>query len=215
MLSRQKPITNVRSTIARRASQPRALTSILSSPFSQNIPLYRNSDLSYKQDTLARDEGRIAIVTNRGLGSDGRDGVGRERHCRAGHREQWLLRQRHGADSVFAWLRGRAHATPRIPSEDVRGRRSRVVPTPGVCASSLAEMRRPTGTRIDHPQGDGGNSASLPEESTKDTVKTIRAGKAGRPATPVVHPVCILSRTDSGASRRPAFPAPLSSRGRT
>jgi len=40
-------------------------------------------------------------------------------------------------------------------------------------------------------QGDGGNSASLPGESTKDTVKTIRAGKAGRPASPVVHPVCI------------------------
>ncbi len=52
-------------------------------------------------------------------------------------------------------------------------------------------MWRPTGARISHPQGDGGNSATLPEESTKDTVKTIRAGKAGRPATPVVHPVCI------------------------
>jgi len=129
-------------------------------------------------------------------------------------REQWPSRIRHDADSVFAWLRGRAHATPRIPSEDVRVRRSRVVLTPGVCASSLAVMWRPTGTRIDHPQGDGGNSATLPEESTKDTVKTIRAGKAGRPATPVVHPVCISIAHGLGCRRRPAFPAPLSRRGR-
>ena len=65
--------------------------------------------------------------------------------------------------------------------EDVRGRRSRVVLTPGVCASSLVVMcvARPD-AHISHPRGDGGNSASLPGESTKDTVKTIRAGKAGR-----------------------------------
>jgi hypothetical protein len=65
-------------------------------------------------------------------------------------------------------------------SGDARGRRSRVVLTPGVCASSLVVMCavRP-GTRISHLHGDGGNSASLPGESTKDTVKTIRAGKAG------------------------------------
>jgi hypothetical protein len=75
--------------------------------------------------------------------------------------------------------------------------------------SSLAVMRRPD--RAPHPKkprGDGGNSASLPEESTKDTVKTIRAGKAGRPATPVIHPVCISVHTDCGCRRRPAFPAP-------
>ena len=77
----------------------------MSSPIIANIPLYRNSDLSYRQDTLARDKGRIAIVTNRGPGSDGRDGVGRERHCRAGNREQLPSRERHGADSVFAWPR--------------------------------------------------------------------------------------------------------------
>ncbi|MDD1532950.1 hypothetical protein C7U89_02680 [Bradyrhizobium sp. WBOS4] len=61
----------------------------------------------------------------------------------------------------------------------MRGRRSRVVPTPGVCASSHAVMRRPTGGRIDHPHGDGGHSATLPEESTKDTVKTIAQGRPG------------------------------------
>jgi len=75
-----------------------------------------------------------------------------------------------------------------------------VVPTPAVLASSLAVMQRPTGTRIEQRRGDGGNSATLPEESAKDTVKTIRAGKAGRPASPVVHPVCISLYTESGAA---------------
>jgi hypothetical protein len=46
-------------------------------------------------------------------------------------------------------------------------RQNRVVLTPGVCASSLVVMwaARP-GTRISHPQGDGGNSASLPGENS-------------------------------------------------
>ncbi|PSO31671.1 hypothetical protein C7G41_16775 [Bradyrhizobium sp. MOS002] len=46
-------------------------------------------------------------------------------------------------------------------------RQNRVVLTPGVCASSLVVMwaARP-GRRISHPQGDGGNSASLPGESS-------------------------------------------------
>ncbi len=107
---------------------------------------------------------------------------------------------------------GGEHTPPlESPSEDVRGRRSRVVLTPGVCASSPAVMMRVRpDAHISYPQGDGGNSASLPEESTKDTVKTIRAGKAGRPASPVVHPCAFLSRTDLGCRRRPAFPAPLS-----
>ena len=49
--------------------------------------------------------------------------------------------------------------------------------------SSLAVMRRPDrAPASNRPRGDGGNSASLPGESTKDTVKTIRAGKAGRSA---------------------------------
>ena len=45
-------------------------------------------------------------------------------------------------------------------------RPNRVVLAPGVCAPNLAVMcvARP-GARISHPQGDGGNSASLPGES--------------------------------------------------
>ncbi|OSJ07398.1 hypothetical protein BST63_37430 [Bradyrhizobium canariense] len=119
--------------------------------------------MAHLRHTLTRDKGRIAIVTDRGWGSDGRDGVGRGEPCRAGNREHRLSRLRHGADSVFAWLRVRAHASSRRPSEDVRGRRSRVVLTPGVCASSPVVMRaaRP-GACISHLRGDGGNSASLP-----------------------------------------------------
>ncbi|TYL99789.1 hypothetical protein FXB40_01645 [Bradyrhizobium rifense] len=46
-------------------------------------------------------------------------------------------------------------------------RRNRVVLAPGVCAPSVAVMRgvQPD-MRISHPRGDGGNSASLPGEST-------------------------------------------------
>ncbi|MBB4256182.1 hypothetical protein GGD64_000176 [Bradyrhizobium sp. CIR3A] len=106
---------------------------------------------------------------------------------------------------------GREHA-PALEAtcEDVRGRSSRVVLTPGVCASSPAVMWRPTGARISHPQGDGGNSASLPGESTKYAVNH-RAGKAGRSAHLWSTPVCIFfAHGLTGASRRPAFPAPLS-----
>jgi len=46
-------------------------------------------------------------------------------------------------------------------------RQNRVVLAPGVCAPSLAVMRGvQPGSRINHPQGDGGNSASLPGEIT-------------------------------------------------
>ncbi len=56
---------------------------------------------------------------------------------------------------------GLAHTTGVI-----RVRQNRVVLAPGVCAPSLAVMwvAQP-GARVSHPQGDGGNSASLPGES--------------------------------------------------
>jgi hypothetical protein len=92
--------------MTRRAKHPRKFSTSHVKPRLRNIPLYRNSDLSYIRNTLARDKGRIAIVTNRGLGCDGRDGVGREWSLQGGFgREQWTSRVRHDADSVFAWLR--------------------------------------------------------------------------------------------------------------
>ncbi|RTM05772.1 MAG: hypothetical protein EKK33_33640 [Bradyrhizobiaceae bacterium] len=66
---------------------------------------------------------------------------------------------------VFSALGGEHARASGCPGRDVRGRQKRVVLTPAVLASSLAVMWQPTGTRIDHPQGDGGNSASLPGES--------------------------------------------------
>ena len=46
-------------------------------------------------------------------------------------------------------------------------RQNRVVLAPGVCAPSLVVMRAAQpDTRISHLQGDGGNSASLPGESS-------------------------------------------------
>ena len=46
-------------------------------------------------------------------------------------------------------------------------------------ASSLAGRFIRPGECHNNPLGDGGNGVRLPEESTKETVKTIRAGKAG------------------------------------
>ncbi len=50
----------------------------LSIPRCENISLFRNSDLAYRMRRPARHEGRIAIVTKRGLGCGGRGGVVRE-----------------------------------------------------------------------------------------------------------------------------------------
>ena len=139
----------------------------------------------------------------------------RLRRDRAGNRESHATRIRHGAVTAVSLMPEGEHTQASGSFGGiVRGRRSRVVLTPGVLASSLGgDAAAQPGTRISHPQGDGGNSATLPEESTKDTVKTIRAGKAGRPATPVVHPVCISIAHDCGCRRRPAFPVPFGNLG--
>ncbi|MGY3037399.1 hypothetical protein ACVIIV_006569 [Bradyrhizobium sp. USDA 4354] len=117
---------------------------------------------------------------------------------------------RHGAVNAAGLDLGGEHTQVLDASgKAVRGRRSRVVPTPGVLASNLAVMWRPTGTRIDQRRGDGGNSATLPEESTKDTVKTIRAGKAGRSASPVIHPVCVFHAYGPRVPPAPGLPCAL------
>nr|AWM00376.1 hypothetical protein CIT40_10255 [Bradyrhizobium amphicarpaeae] len=90
----------------------------------------------------------------------------------------------------------------------MRGRSSRVVLTPGVCASSPVVMWRPTGARISHPQGDGGNSASLPEENTKYAVNH-RAGKAGRSAHLWSTPCASLCARTYGCQPAPGLPCAL------
>nr|WP_306235705.1 hypothetical protein [Bradyrhizobium sp. Bra64] len=91
-----------------------------------------------------KEEGRIAIVTNAG-----RTAVD------AGHTGA------NGFAGRATVSEGLAHTTGVI-----RVRQNRVVLAPGVCAPSLVVMRAvQPGARISHPQGDGGNSASLPGES--------------------------------------------------
>jgi hypothetical protein len=92
-----------------------------------------------------KEEGRIAIVTNAGRAAVDASHIGA---------------------NDFA---GRATVSEDVArTTGVIGvRRNRVVLAPGVCAPSLAVMSRPNrGACISHPQGDGGNSASLPGEST-------------------------------------------------
>jgi hypothetical protein len=89
-------------------------------------------------------EGRIAIVTNAGWDVVDAGGVGAKGFA--------------GRETVSE---GVAHTTGAACV-----RQNRVVLAPGVCVPSVAVMWRPDRVRsISHPQGDGGNSASLPGES--------------------------------------------------
>jgi hypothetical protein len=95
--------------------------------------------------TRPKEEGRIAIVTNAGRTAVD---VG---HIRA---------------KGFA---GRATVSEAIARTTgvICVRQNRVVLAPGVCAPSLVVMRAAQpGSRISHLRDDGGNSASLPGEST-------------------------------------------------
>ncbi|WP_245313356.1 hypothetical protein [Bradyrhizobium sp.] len=95
--------------------------------------------------TRPKEEGRIAIVTNAGRTAVDVGHIGAKDFA--------------GRATVSE---GVAHTTGVIGV-----RQNRVVLAPGVCAPSVAVMwvAQP-GTRVSHPQGDGGNSASLPGEIT-------------------------------------------------
>ena len=120
------------------------------------------------------------------------------------------MRIRHGAVTAVWSMVGGAHTKPRaLRPGRPRTEKSCGPDARGSGVKSCGDAAARPGPHIDRPQGDGGNSATLPEESTKDTVKTIRAGKAGRPASPVVHPVCNSLYTDSGAAgARPSLRPP-------
>jgi hypothetical protein len=92
-----------------------------------------------------REEGRIAIVTNAGRAAVDMGHIGAK---------------------GFA---GRATVSKDLARTTgvIRVRPNRVVLTPGVCASRLVVMgAAQPGSSISHLRGDGGNSASLPGEST-------------------------------------------------
>ncbi|TCU76494.1 hypothetical protein EDE08_10229 [Bradyrhizobium sp. R2.2-H] len=95
--------------------------------------------------TRPKEEGRIAIVTNADRAAVDADGVGANG-----------LAGRATVSKVVA------HTTGAISV-----RQNRVVLAPGVCAPSVAVTLRSDRARsVSHPQGDGGNSASLPGEIT-------------------------------------------------
>ena len=80
-------------------------------------------------------------------------------------------------------------------------------------ASSLEDVLSSNRVWRRSPQGNGGNGARLPEESAKETVKAIRAGKAGMSRLHLWSTRArSLAHGTAGASRRPAFPAPFLSR---
>jgi hypothetical protein len=95
--------------------------------------------------TRPKEEGRIAIVTNAGRAAVDADCIGAKGFCRAEIREQ----SRRAHDRCD-WR------TAKLCGPDARG----------LCVKACGDVAARPGTRIDHPQGDGGNSASLPGEST-------------------------------------------------
>ena len=99
----------------------------------------------YSASLRPKEEGRIAIVTNAGRTAVDVGHVGAKGFA--------------GRATVSETV---AHTTAVICV-----RQNRVVLAPGACAPSLVVMyvARP-GPSISHPQGDGGNSATLPGEST-------------------------------------------------
>jgi hypothetical protein len=84
-------------------------------------------------------------------------------------------------------------------------RPNRVVLAPGVCAPSLVVVRvAQPGAGISHLQGDGGNSASLPGESTTYAVPTTAQGRPGCPGYTCM-PLCrLLTTTPHSGPRVPA-----------
>ncbi len=95
--------------------------------------------------TRPKEEGRIAIVTSAGRAAVDAGDIGANSFA--------------GRVTVSEDL---AHTTGVI-----RVRQNRVVLAPGVCAPSLVVMGvvQPDAS-ASHPQGDGGNSATLPGENT-------------------------------------------------
>jgi hypothetical protein len=153
----------------------------------ENIPLYRNSELRILRALRPKEEGRIAIVTNAGRGA-----------VDVGHIGAKVIAGRETVSDGVARTTGGARVRP-----------NRVVLTPGVCASSLVVMcAAQPGARTSHPQGDGGNSASLPGESATYAVPTTAQGRPGCPGYTCM-PLCkFLTATSHSGPRVPAGSRP-------
>jgi hypothetical protein len=125
----------------------------------KNIPLYRNSESSYSSVTSSLSEGRIAIVTKRGVSGGGR-GLRRASDC-------------------LSCTTGAVSRTAKSCGPDARG----------LCVKTC-----------DRSQGDGGNSATLPEESATYAVKPLR--REGRMFGRTCMPLCICSSRNSRTADR-------------
>ena len=74
---------------------------------------------------------------------------------------------------------GRAHRARDTEGEIVRGRRSRVVLTPGDLAPRLAVMRRPTGARIMNCEATGAIVQRSPGRARRTPLKPSAQGRPG------------------------------------
>ena len=185
-----------------------------STPSNKNISLFRISDLWHISAILvpARGALRDRHEMRAGVAVDA-VAPARSADDRAGNRESSATRHDTARSQRVRRPSGASTREPRVIRRD-RPRTEKSCGSDarkaGVKPSGDAAAR--PGTCIIEPQGDGGKSASLPEESTKDTVKTIRAGKAGRPAYLSSTPVRVFEHTrDFGCQPAPGLPCALSS----
>ena len=183
-----------------------------SSALRQNIRIYRSSVLPYRLRHPARHEGRFAIVTRRGPGCGGRDGVGAQGSCRAGDREQRPARYDTATTASSHGLHG--ERTPAVEDPAGMCADGEVVwswrPGSGVksCGDVAAnrrasEIRRATGAIVHRS----------PRRARRTPLKPSAQGRPGDRHTCRPTPCAFFARGTSGVSRRPAFPAPLLSEG--
>jgi hypothetical protein len=152
-------------------------------PFRRKYSTLPKFGIAYIARTPAQGRGAIAIVTNAGRAA-----------VDVGHIGAKVIAGRRAVSDGVARTTG-----------VIRVRQNRVVLAPGVCAPSLVVMcaARP-GARVSHPQGDGGNSASLPGESTTYAVPTTAQGRPGCPGYTCM-PLCrFITATSHSGPRVPA-----------
>jgi hypothetical protein len=129
-----------------------------------------------------RQEGRVAIVTERGAGCGGRGSVGRAMGSQGGLlsvSETWHARRRR-------WIRLRLSFGGLVPGPssgfcgDGRGRSSRVVLTPRRWRQvSRRRVRLNRAGQNLHPRDDGGKRARSPGRARSKPLKPLRAGMPG------------------------------------
>ncbi|MET4761614.1 hypothetical protein ABH975_004695 [Bradyrhizobium ottawaense] len=186
-------------------------------PLAQKYSTFPNFGfVAYPRPSRPLPKGRFAIVTRCGPGGGGRGSAGAARHDdRAGNRESSGDAIRPGAVTAVSSMPEGEHTQAfRDFGGIVRGRRSRVVLTPGVCASRLAVMRRPNRARASIiRKATGAIVHRSPGRARRTPLKPSAQGRPGDRHTcgpPRVH---LRRARTCGCRRRPAFPAPFGLQG--